>query len=219
MLTILIPAYNEENTIKDTILNVKSIPEVDKVCVVDDGSSDNTFEEAKKAAPDILIKSQGNLGKGGALNQLIGYVDTPFVGMIDADLGGSAKELSKLIGPVISGEYDISIAGFPKKKKGGLGITMKVAKKGTKFKTGLDFQFPLSGQRIMTEDVFKSCTPFASGFGVETYMNLIIAKKKYKYVEVDTDMSHRYTANDFRGYLHRGKQCLAIVRQLARGVK
>ncbi|QNO16173.1 glycosyltransferase family 2 protein [Alkalicella caledoniensis] len=219
MLTILIPAYNEEETIKATIESLRTIPEVQKICVVDDGSKDNTFLEAKKADPDVLIKSEGNLGKGGALNRLIEYVDTPFVGMVDADLGQSAVELRKLISPVLNGNYDLSIAGFPKKKKGGLGITMKVAKKGTKLKTGLDFDFPLSGQRVMSLDVFKACTPFAQGFGVETFMNLIVAKKKYRFIEVDTNMSHRYTANDFKGYVHRGRQCLAILSQLARGVK
>lgn len=219
MITILIPAYNEQDTIKDTINNVKAISEISKVCVVDDASTDNTYQEAKLANPDKLIRLDSNHGKGGALNQLLGFVDTPFVGMVDADLGDSAKELAKLITPVVKGEYDLSIAGFPKKKKGGLGITMTVAKKGMKLRTGLDFQFPLSGQRIMTIDVFKACTPFAPGFGIETYMNLIVAKKGYKFIEVETNMSHRYTKNDFSGYLHRGKQCWAIARQLVKGVK
>ncbi len=219
MLTILIPAYNEEDTIQQTIENVKAIEEVSKVLVFDDGSSDDTYNQAKKANPHLLIKAEKNLGKGGALNSLIQYVDTPFVGMVDADLGSSAIELRKLINPVLKDNYDVAIAGFPKKKKGGLGITMTVAKKGMKLKTGLDFQFPLSGQRIMTIDVFKACTPFAPGFGLETYMNLIIAKHNYKFIEVPTNMSHRYTANDLRGYIHRGKQCVSILRQLLREVK
>ncbi|SHJ66455.1 Glycosyl transferase family 2 [Anaerobranca californiensis DSM 14826] len=219
MITVLIPAYNEEGTIKETIINIKGIPEISKVLVVDDCSLDQTFNEAQKGNPDILIRLEKNRGKGGALNALIPYVDTPFVAMVDADLGESAKELIKLIHPVIKGEYDIAIAGFPKKKKGGLGITMTVAKKGMKWRTGLDFQFPLSGQRVMTLDLFKACTPFAPGFGVETYMNLIIAKKGYKFIEVETNMSHRYTGNDLKGYFHRGKQCLAIIKELIRGVK
>lgn len=219
MLTVIIPAFNEQDTISSTINNVKAIGEVTKVFVVDDASIDNTYQEAKKANPDLLLRLEKNIGKGGALNKLISHVNTPFVAMVDADLGESANELAKLIPPVIKGEFDISIAGFPKKKKGGLGITMTVAKKGMKLKTGLDFNFPLSGQRVMTLDVFKACTPFAQGFGVETYMNLIIAQKGYKFIEVETGMSHRYTKNDFKGYVHRGKQCLAIVRQLVRGVR
>lgn len=219
MLTVLIPAYNEQQTIKATISNLRVIREVSKILVADDSSLDNTYAEALKAKPDLVLRLERNLGKGGALNTLISHVTTPFVAMVDGDLGDSSQELVKLINPVVKGEFDIAIAGFPKKKKGGLGITMKIAKKGLKIKTGLDFNFPLSGQRVMTMDVFKACTPFPKGFGVETYMNLVIGRKGYKYIEVDTNMTHRYTKNDFRGYLHRGKQCMAIISQLARSVE
>ncbi|WP_353892359.1 glycosyltransferase family 2 protein [Proteinivorax hydrogeniformans] len=218
MVTVLVPAFNEEKTIKETILGLKSIEYVEKICVVDDGSSDGTYKEAHKANPDILISNGKNQGKGGALNELLQYAkDNPYIAMVDADLGESSKELQKLIIPVKSGECEMAIASFPTgQKKGGLGVTQKVAQKGLKLATGLSLLFPLSGQRVMTKEVFQLCTPFAKGFGVEMAMNKAAAKQGFKILEIETQMTHRYTENDLRGYFHRGKQCYSIIRQLVR---
>ena len=46
-ISIIIPAYNEENKIKDTLESIKDIKEIDEIIVVDDGSSDKTSEVAK----------------------------------------------------------------------------------------------------------------------------------------------------------------------------
>ena len=46
-ISIIIPAYNEENKIKDTLENIKDIEEISEIIVVDDGSSDNTSKVAK----------------------------------------------------------------------------------------------------------------------------------------------------------------------------
>ena len=43
-ISIIIPAYNEENKIKDTLESIKDIKEIDEIIVVDDGSSDKTSE-------------------------------------------------------------------------------------------------------------------------------------------------------------------------------
>jgi len=62
-----IPAFNAENQINDVIK--KSLNYVDKVLVCDDGSTDNTFENAKLTGAYVL-KHEKNLGKGAALKTL-----------------------------------------------------------------------------------------------------------------------------------------------------
>ena len=69
-ISIIIPAYNEENKIKDTLESIKDIKEIDEIIVVDDGSSDKTSEVAKSVKSDkinVITQSQ-NRGKGYALN-------------------------------------------------------------------------------------------------------------------------------------------------------
>ena len=45
-ISIIIPAYNEEDKIKDTLENIKDINEINEILVIDDGSSDKTTEIA-----------------------------------------------------------------------------------------------------------------------------------------------------------------------------
>ena len=64
-ISIIIPAYNEENKIKDTLESIKDIKEIDEIIVVDDGSSDKTSEVAKSVKSDkinVITQSQ-NRGK------------------------------------------------------------------------------------------------------------------------------------------------------------
>jgi len=61
MISIIIPAFNEENNIESTINNVKQAKTAIEIIVVDGGSSDSTIEKAKKAGAATLIseKSRG----------------------------------------------------------------------------------------------------------------------------------------------------------------
>ena len=103
-LSIIIPAYNEENKIKDTLENIKDIEEISGIIVVDDGSSDNTSKVAKEVkSPKITVITQDkNRGKGYALNNglKIAMEKADIIGFLDADLGSSSKEVSKLITPI-----------------------------------------------------------------------------------------------------------------------
>ena len=69
-LSIIIPAYNEENKIKDTLNSIKDIKEINEIIVVDDGSSDNTSKLAKEVESEkiTVITQEKNMGKGYALN-------------------------------------------------------------------------------------------------------------------------------------------------------
>ena len=67
-VSVLIPAYNEEKKIRDTVTAALHVPGVIQVIVVDDGSSDNTLEAAAAAGAEVK-RICPNKGKGNALNQ------------------------------------------------------------------------------------------------------------------------------------------------------
>lgn len=90
MVTLAIPAYNEEDSIAMTIESVLDLdyPE-DKleVIVVDDGSQDDTAEVVKEYTDDerVELVQQENQGKGGALNTALDRASGKFFGCVDAD--------------------------------------------------------------------------------------------------------------------------------------
>lgn len=216
IVSVIIPAHNEAQYIKDTVENVKAISEVDEIIVVDDASSDDTAKLAEIAGAKV-IKLANNLGKGGALNKGLTIVKGDIIALLDGDLGKSSAEARKLILPVLEEKTDMTIARFPRSnKKAGFGLVKGLARTGIRHFTGLTMEAPLSGQRVMTREVINSIGSFASGYGVEVGLTIDVVRKGFSAMEVETNMSHNETGRDLKGFMHRGKQFLHVVKVLAK---
>jgi cellulose synthase/poly-beta-1,6-N-acetylglucosamine synthase-like glycosyltransferase len=85
-LSIIIPAYNEEKTIKETIENIKNLsyPKKKEIIVVDDGSKDSTYELVKRIK-GIKVFAKENGGKASALNLGLKKARGEIVACIDSD--------------------------------------------------------------------------------------------------------------------------------------
>ncbi len=85
-VSLIIPAYNEEDNIKATLDAIKQLrypPELLEIIVVDDGSADRTVSIAKDAG--VRVITQANAGKAAALNNALRYAKGEIVGCVDAD--------------------------------------------------------------------------------------------------------------------------------------
>lgn len=208
-ISIIIPAYNEENKIKATIEGIKDIQCIDDIIIVDDGSTDNTFKIASSYDCVKSLKLDKNMGKGFALNYglKMAMQNSDIIGFLDADLGETSRDIEKLIYPVLNDECDVTIAKFPPaKKKGGFGIVKKLAKNGVKMLTGEELDSTLSGQRVFKKEVLQNFEEMPFGYGVEVGMTIDILKKGYKINEVLVNMTHNETGRNLNGFIHRGKQ-------------
>jgi cellulose synthase/poly-beta-1,6-N-acetylglucosamine synthase-like glycosyltransferase len=103
-IAVLIPAYNEEKVIVRTIRSVlNSDYDNLRVIVIDDGSSDNTFEVARTAyareiaAGRVEVLTKANGGKAAALNYALEQLDEDFYVGIDADTVIATDAITKLI--------------------------------------------------------------------------------------------------------------------------
>ncbi len=110
-LTVVIPCYNEKDSIKTIVSKVlKSPVENKEIIVVDDKSKDGTREilekEIKPLVSKIVYHSE-NQGKGGALRTGFSYATGDFVIVQDADLEYDPLEYPKVIAPLASGECDV----------------------------------------------------------------------------------------------------------------
>lgn len=104
-LTAILPAYNEELCISGIVLSSKKY--VDRVIVVDDGSTDNTVEIAELAGAEVI--SHGiNKGKGAALRTgFEAAKGSEIIVTLDSDGQHNPNEIPKLVAPIINGEADI----------------------------------------------------------------------------------------------------------------
>ncbi len=211
-VTVIIPAYNEEDLIGVTVWTSWEIPGVVQVLVIDDGSRDGTARAALDSGAEVVVLG-GNRGKGGALNAGAARVKGDVLLLLDADLGKSASLATGLLQPVIEGQADMTVAVFPRPaKKGGFGLTRGLARLGIRHFTGLDLEAPLSGQRAMHRRVFTDCLPLAGGFGAEVSLTVRAVLKGYRIAEVPLNMLHRETGRDLTGLMHRGRQFCHVAR-------
>ncbi len=213
-VTVVLPAYNEESRIVDTLKAVKSLSLVDEIIIVNDGSTDRTAEQVREMGI-TLIDLPTNQGKGGAMNAALPYVNCDLVVFLDADLGSSAKEAVKIIQVVADGLCDLAIAAFPPPtRKGGFGLVKGTAAWAIRRAGKMEVTAPLSGQRAMTRRALEMLSPFDEDYGVELGMTIKALALGLRVMEVPTTMSHKETGRDIKGFLHRGKQFLDVIRVL-----
>ena len=217
-IVVLIPAFNEADTIGQTLEAVLTLPGVAHVVVIDDGSKDATGSIAQRVGVDV-IRNDKNQGKGAALQlgaERIGALDFDTVLLLDADLGASAREAEYLLGPVINGLADMTIGVLPRPSgSGGFGVVKDLARGAIRdLGGGYDAQAPLSGQRALTRECLEAVLPFANGYGVEVGMTIKALMKNLRILEVLVNMEHRATGNDLPGFIHRGKQYLDVHRTI-----
>ena len=211
-ITVVIPAYNEEERIVATLQAVQSLEAEVQIIVVNDGSSDRTSELAREQGVQV-VDLKDNRGKGGAMNEVVPLLDADIIVFIDGDLGSSAAEAYKIIDPVLNGRCDLCIASFPPPaRKGGFGLVKGTAARAIRKVGNIEVTAPLSGQRAMTREVLLAVTPFEEAYGVELGMSIKALQKGFRLMEVPTTMSHNETGRNLRGFLHRGKQFMDVLR-------
>ncbi len=110
-LSVIIPCYNEQNTIGKIIRAVVASPVPNKeIIVVDDGSTDATRDLLKsELVPmvDKLIFHERNMGKGAALRSGIREATGDIVIVQDADLEYNPQEFPLMIEPIVTGMADV----------------------------------------------------------------------------------------------------------------
>jgi len=207
----VVPVFNEEDTIRETIRNLNNIDIIDSIVVVNDGSTDNTANVVKGLNVNF-INLEKNKGKGYAIRQAIKEFDYDYLILVDGDLGNTSNQIEKLIYPVINNEADVTIAKFPKPlRKGGFGFVKNLAKNGVYFYTGKKLDTTLSGQRVYKKQVVDKINYIPNRFGIEVAMTVGTLREGFSIKEVDVNMRHRETGRSFKDFVHRGKQFVNIL--------
>ena len=123
---IIIPAYNEEESIQSVIQSLYTPDNIFDIIVINDGSSDETSKLAKEIGRAIVIDLPTNVGIGGAVQTGFKYADRydyDIAVQFDGDGQHEAGEISKLIQPIIEGRADCVIGSRFIGKNGGFKST------------------------------------------------------------------------------------------------
>ena len=117
-ISIVIPAYEEEERLSDPLRQIFAFVESEKlaaeVIVVDDGSRDKTSETAEKVCAEFprinskVIRYEENRGKGYAVKTGLLAANAEIAIFSDADLSTPIEEIYKLVKPIQDGEFDVT---------------------------------------------------------------------------------------------------------------
>lgn len=110
IIKVIIPAYNEENSIANVIEDIPEI--IDEIIVVNNNSTDNTAKNAKNAGVTVLLET--NKGYGYACLKGLDYISKQpkkpdIIVFLDGDYSDYPEELTKLIQPIINDDIDLVI--------------------------------------------------------------------------------------------------------------
>ena len=105
-VSVIIPVYNERETVAETIRRVRASPVEKEIIVVDDASTDETPVIVSSLAGDDLrlIRQPDNRGKGAAIRRGLQDVTGEIVIIQDADLEYDPADYPALIAPILAGE-------------------------------------------------------------------------------------------------------------------
>lgn len=210
-VSAIIPAFNESPSIAATVAALASNGRVDEIIVVDDGSSDETFVEARRAGARVIRLAQ-NSGKANAVRTGFLHTRGDVILLVDADLRETAVAVPPLAEPVLDGAYDLSIGRLPGGiRKGGFGIVVTLAQWLVANEGGSHLQAPLSGQRAVQRKLLETLPYWGVGFGLEIALTLHSLRCGARITEIDIDAQHRVTGRDWPGFAHRWGQMLDIL--------
>lgn len=191
-ISIIVPAYKEAGNIEDTVKRIEALKIPDsEIIVVDDGSPDDTFKNAKKTSASVF-RLPKNKGKGAAFREGIAKAKGSIIAQIDADCQFLPEELGKLMKPIEEGRCDITFGSRftkgSKLKEGSITRKNYIANKIDSFLASV-FAFRKitdvqAGFKAFKADVIREIDFQSNGFGYEPEIAIIAARKGFKVIDV-----------------------------------
>ncbi|MCI6929728.1 MAG: glycosyltransferase [Methanobrevibacter boviskoreani] len=185
---VVIPAFNEEESVATVIGVIKQLDYIHEVIVVNDGSTDNTESEAKSAGARV-INHNVNKGKGAAIKTGVNSSKADIIAFIDADIKNLTQEkVDLIIKPILNGETDITKTKFSRESGRVTELTAKPLLNF--FFPEINYDQPLSGQFAAKRSVLNKLN-FESDYGVDVGIVLDADVRGIKIMEVDIgDIQH-----------------------------
>jgi glycosyltransferase involved in cell wall biosynthesis len=203
-LSVIIPVYNEKETIETILRRVLEVKLEDmgkEIITVDDGSKDGTVEilqriEKEWASPAVKVYFHSqNLGKGAAIRTALSHVTGDIVIIQDADLEYHPEDYPLLIKPIVKYGADVVYGTRFLGVHRAFLFWHYLANKGLTLITNLLFDSMLSdmevGYKAFRTEVIKNIRINARGFDFEPEITAKILKRKLKLYEVPIIYSGR----------------------------
>lgn len=201
-IAVILPAYNEEQTIAATIKEFYQALPGAAIWVINNRSNDATEQTALDTLSRLECKggviNEKRLGKGNAVRRAFLDIDADIYILADADLTYPAVQASEMIAPIIAGEADMVVGD--RHSAGQYAIENKRALHvfGNRLVCGLvnklfraDLADIMSGYRALNRCFVKNYPILVEGFEIETDMTLHALDKRFRIIEIPVNYRDR----------------------------
>jgi len=207
MVSVVIPALNEEKTIRQVINLVSSSSIVDEILVIDDKSFDNTIKQAR--LPKVRIYTSPIIGKGNSMRDGMLLAKNEVIVYLDADIITYPENIVELLsGPILADEADFVKSSFTRQAGR---VTELVAKPllSLLFPEMTRFSQPLSGM-IGARKSWLNKIDFENDYGVDIGILLDMHSMKARIKEVNIG----YIENRMQTWEQLGKMSREVSKSI-----
>jgi len=191
LLSVVMPVYNERETIEEIIRRVLAVPIRIQLIVVDDCSSDGTSDILAGLQRELgfsLYRQEQNAGKGAALRRGFEHVSGDLVVIQDADLEYSPEEFPDLVELICQGRADVVYGSRFLGRHRVFMFSHYLGNRIVTFLTNVLYNTMLTDMetcyKVMRTEVLKSMNLESNGFGIEPEMTAKIFKRGYRVYEI-----------------------------------
>jgi glycosyltransferase involved in cell wall biosynthesis len=198
LLSVVIPCYNEQDTIAEVIRRVRETPYPKEILCVDDASADDTWAilETLKGDDLQLFRHERNQGKGAALRTALEQIHGDIVIIQDADLEYDPRDYPALLAPILEGKADVvygsRFMGGPHRvllfwhRIGNALVTLI-----SNMFSNLNLSDMETGYKVFRADVARRLNLKSPRFGVEPEITAKIARMRLRIYETPISYSGR----------------------------
>jgi len=193
-LSVIIPVYNERQTIELLLKRVKAVPYEKEIILVDDASTDGSREILERLARDHrdqvhLFLHRQNRGKGAAIRTAIEQVTGDIVIIQDADMEYDPKDYPALLEPILEGHADVV---FGNRFHGGPHRVLyfwhyvgnRILTNLCNMVTNLNLSDMEVGYKVFRAEVLRRLLLRSERFGIEPELTVKVAKLGWRVYEV-----------------------------------
>jgi glycosyltransferase involved in cell wall biosynthesis len=191
LLSVVMPVFNERDTIEEIVRRVLAVSMRIQLIVVDDMSTDGTreiLERLQKERGFTLLRQPRNVGKGAALRRGFAEVAGDLVIIQDGDLEYSPEEYPLLTELICSGRADVVFGSRFLGRHRVFLLTHYLGNRLLTFIANVLYNTMLTDMetcyKVMRTDVLRSMVLRSNGFGIEPEITAKVFKRRYRVYEV-----------------------------------